>query len=76
MKVTRVKSIFISIKPIVKVVQDSFGILNLHCIMHRQCSTNGVSFTRKTITFCPFTYTGATTSQKQGIYEIHKHYGC
>jgi len=75
MKRIMVKSIFISIETIVKVVWYSFGILNKQCIPHHRRSTNGVSFIPTTITFYSFRVTEATTSQKEGVYELHKYYG-
>jgi len=69
-----VKSIFISIKFTQKYVRQSFGILKERCTLHRRYSTLWVTFTRTSITFYSFRVTGATTSQNEGLPEIHNYY--
>ena len=73
---TMVKSIFISLKFVLKVVRHSFSTLNECCIQHRHCCTLRVPIIWTVIIFYLFSVTKATTSQNEALSKIHTFDGC
>ena len=62
---------FKSMHPFLKVVRHCFVILDGCCTLHRRCCTLWISILRRARTLGSFRFTGATTSQNEGICEFY-----